>query len=243
MDLAPPVILVLHGVVMEYYSQKIPTVPRRPRSTIEVERNHSTPMFTLTEITTWEEEIKKSRFLAHAGPVSTPEDTFAFLERVKDPQAAHNCWAFRIDTNFRFSDDGEPKGTAGRPILVAIERQKLDDEYEQLVKQIEGLKAILGSDVKVRDVIRGEIETIREKFADERRTEIVAAAAGTFDAEDLIPEEDMVVTISHLGYILRYRDISASGPIKEVRQFLDRIDPAQLPILIGSKTLFANTAF
>jgi len=87
--------------------------------------------------------------------------------------------------------------------LTGLERQKLDNEYEQLVKEIAGLKAILGSESRVSGVIRDEILNIREKFADERRTEIVAAAAGVFDAEDLIPEEDMVVTISHLGYIKR----------------------------------------
>lgn len=97
-------------------------------------------MFTLSEITSFEEEIRKSRFLAHAGPVSSPDDTFAFLEKVKDPQATHNCWAFRIGTNFRFSDDGEPKGTAGRPILTAIERQKLDCVMVIVTRYFGGIK-------------------------------------------------------------------------------------------------------
>ena len=97
-------------------------------------------MFTLSGIITWEEEIRKSRFLAHAGPVAAPEDTFAFLERVKDPQATHNCWAFRIGTNFRFSDDGEPKGTAGKPILTAIERQKLDGVMIIVTRYFGGIK-------------------------------------------------------------------------------------------------------
>ena len=97
-------------------------------------------MFTLEQLSTFEEEIKKSRFVAHAGPVSSPEDTFAFLEQVKDSQATHNCWAFRIGTNFRFSDDGEPKGTAGRPILTAIERQKLDCVMVIVTRYFGGIK-------------------------------------------------------------------------------------------------------
>jgi uncharacterized YigZ family protein len=97
-------------------------------------------MFTLAEMAIFEEEIRKSRFVAHAGPVSTPDDTFAFLEQVKDAQATHNCWAFRIGTNFRFSDDGEPKGTAGRPILTAIERQKLDCVMVIVTRYFGGIK-------------------------------------------------------------------------------------------------------
>lgn len=83
-------------------------------------------MLTLDGIAIYEEEIKRSRFIARAISVSTPEDTFAFLEKVSEPEATHNCWAFRIGSNYRFSDDGEPKGTAGKPILTAIERQGLD---------------------------------------------------------------------------------------------------------------------
>ncbi len=87
--------------------------------------------------------------------------------------------------------------------LTGLERQKLDDEYLALIKEIERLKTILGSETTVRAVIREEILEVKAKFADARRTEIVPVAAGAFEAEDLIPEEDMVVTISHFGYIKR----------------------------------------
>lgn len=143
---------------------------------MEVERNYSSPMFTLSEITTWEEEIKKSRFLAHAGPVSTPEDTFAFLEQVKDPQAAHNCWAFRIGTSFRFSDDGEPKGTAGKPILTAIERQKLDSVMVVVTRYFGGIK--LGAGGLTRAY--GGVATACLK--DAPRKEVRPAAVVAFEA-------------------------------------------------------------
>lgn len=97
-------------------------------------------MLTLAGRCTCEEEIKKSRFIANAGPVSSPEDTFAFLETVSDPQATHNCWVFRIGTNYRFSEDGEPKGTVGKPMLGAIERLGLDHVMVVVTRYYGGIK-------------------------------------------------------------------------------------------------------
>jgi putative IMPACT (imprinted ancient) family translation regulator len=71
-------------------------------------------------------EARKSRFLARAAPVDTPEQALAWLHEIADPQATHNCWAYRIGGAYRSSDDGEPGGSAGRPILAAIEGQGVD---------------------------------------------------------------------------------------------------------------------
>ena len=70
--------------------------------------------------------VKKSRFLAQAAPAETPTQALAWLNQVADSDATHNCWAYRIGSAYRFSDDGEPGGTAGRPILSAIEGQGMD---------------------------------------------------------------------------------------------------------------------
>jgi len=71
-------------------------------------------------------ETKKSRFLAQAIPVESAEQALAWLHEIADPDATHNCWAYRIGTAYRFSDDAEPGGTAGRPILAAIDNQGFD---------------------------------------------------------------------------------------------------------------------
>jgi uncharacterized YigZ family protein len=81
---------------------------------------------TLAQPCRHQEEIRKSRFLALATPVESPEQALAFLREVSDPVATHNCWAYRIGQDYRFNDDGEPGGTAGRPILQAIEGQDMD---------------------------------------------------------------------------------------------------------------------
>ncbi|CAO3426503.1 IMPACT family protein [Azospirillum doebereinerae] len=83
-------------------------------------------MFTLKKTERFEQEVKKSRFLAVAGPVGSEEEARAFVAGCGSQDAGHNCWAFRIGGVYRFSDDGEPGGTAGRPILQAIEGQEMD---------------------------------------------------------------------------------------------------------------------
>ncbi|MFD0738607.1 IMPACT family protein [Lysobacter koreensis] len=71
-------------------------------------------------------EVKHSRFLVQAAAVETPAAALAFLDEVADPAATHNCWAYRIGAAYRSTDDGEPAGTAGRPILAAIDGQGYD---------------------------------------------------------------------------------------------------------------------
>jgi uncharacterized YigZ family protein len=81
---------------------------------------------TLVATATVMREIKKSRFLAVAGPVSDEAGAKAFIAANADQTANHNCWAWRIGQAYRFNDDGEPSGTAGKPILQAIDGQSLD---------------------------------------------------------------------------------------------------------------------
>ena len=86
--------------------------------------------------------------------------------------------------------------------LTGLEMEKLAKEYTEITEQIEGYEAILASDRVLLDVIREDIYEVKEKYRDERRTKI-AAKAEQFDVEDLIAEEEVIVTISHDGYIKR----------------------------------------
>ena len=86
--------------------------------------------------------------------------------------------------------------------LTGLERDKLQDEYNALVEQIKYLNSVLASEEMVMGIIKDEILEVKRKYADERRTEI-SALEGEIDMMDLIQEEDMVVTISHFGYVKR----------------------------------------
>lgn len=86
--------------------------------------------------------------------------------------------------------------------LTGLEREKINSEYEELQKNIAHFKKILENPAMVNQIIKEEIEDILARHGDERRTEILEEA-GEFNMEDLIAEEDMVVTISHEGYIKR----------------------------------------
>ncbi len=86
--------------------------------------------------------------------------------------------------------------------LTGLERDKIDKEYLELIKKIELYKSILASEKKVLEIIKDELKDLSEKFGDDRRTDI-APEAEELEIEDLIAEEDVVITISHAGYIKR----------------------------------------
>ena len=86
--------------------------------------------------------------------------------------------------------------------LSGLQREKLEEEYQELMKQIAYYKEILASETLVYNIIKDELLEIKEKFGDERLTKI-CAAEGEFNEEDLIKEEQVVITLSHFGYIKR----------------------------------------
>ncbi|WP_338471238.1 DNA gyrase subunit A [Niallia sp. XMNu-256] len=87
--------------------------------------------------------------------------------------------------------------------LTGLEREKIEEEYQELVKLIAELKAILADEEKVLEIIREELTEIKERFNDERRTEIVSGGLEDIEDEDLIPVENIVITLTHNGYIKR----------------------------------------
>jgi uncharacterized YigZ family protein len=105
-------------------------------------------MKTLAGGATIEQTIRNSRFVAHAGRVDTQSETLDFFESVADPSATHNCWAWILDHQYRFNDDGEPASTAGRPILAAIEGKQLDHVMVVVTRYYGGTKLGVGGLVR-----------------------------------------------------------------------------------------------
>jgi len=86
--------------------------------------------------------------------------------------------------------------------LTGLERQKIQEEYQEIIQAIERLRAILASEALLRQVIREELLALREAYADPRRTEILEETA-EISLEDMVADEEMVITVSHSGYIKR----------------------------------------
>lgn len=102
--------------------------------------DRGTLLHTLAAATQDEQIIRKSRFLTHAAPVDSPAAALQFIERISAADATHNCWAYRIGQEYRFNDDGEPSGTAGRPILAAIDGQQMDGVVVVVIRWFGGVK-------------------------------------------------------------------------------------------------------
>jgi thymidylate synthase len=96
--------------------------------------------FTLVGPCEYREEIRKSRFITLAGPIASPADAQAFIEQHSIADATHNCWAWKLADQYRSNDDGEPGGTAGRPILAAIEAQDFDQVVVLVIRWYGGIQ-------------------------------------------------------------------------------------------------------
>jgi uncharacterized YigZ family protein len=96
--------------------------------------------YTLSDLCEYREEIRKSRFITLAAPISSPADAQAFIEQHSDLNATHNCWAWKLGDQYRSTDDGEPGGTAGRPILAAIDAQDCDQVVVLVIRWYGGIQ-------------------------------------------------------------------------------------------------------
>jgi uncharacterized YigZ family protein len=103
---------------------------------------------TLAAAARFEQDIRKSRFVANAAPVDDPDAALAFFARAGVRDATHNCWAYRIGAQYRFNDDGEPSGTAGKPILAAIDGQGFDRVAVVVTRWFGGIKLGAGGLVR-----------------------------------------------------------------------------------------------
>jgi uncharacterized YigZ family protein len=105
-------------------------------------------------------EVKHSRFLAQAIPIASSDAAQPALAGLSDADASHNCWAWRVGDQYRSSDDGEPAGTAGRPILAAIDGQGYDRILVVVTRWFGGIK--LGAGGLVRAYGGAAAECLRQ---------------------------------------------------------------------------------
>jgi DNA gyrase subunit A len=128
------------------------------------------------------------------------DEIVAIIKKAKDVDAARETLMKR----FRLSEvQAQAILDMTLKRLTGLERQKIEEEYLELIKLIAKLKSILASKAKVLQLIKDELFELKKKYGDERRTEILMSETEDFSIEDLIAEEDMVITISHQGYIKR----------------------------------------
>ncbi len=166
-------------------------------------------------------EVKHSRFIAQAAPVEGAEAALAFVAQASDVAATHNCWAYRIGGEYRSSDDGEPAGTAGRPILAAIDGQGYDRVAVVVTRWYGGIK--LGAGGLVRAYGGSAAECLRTAA----RQPLVAMAtlriAGPFDALGSIH----AALAAHAATKTDER-FDADGAVLDLSLPADRIDDLKL---------------
>ncbi len=128
------------------------------------------------------------------------DEVVQLIKKSKDPESAKTALMKR----FKLSDI-QAKAILALTLqrLTGLERKKIEDEYRETIKLIEKLRAILASKDMRMEIIRDELLELKKNFGDERRTEIVEEAS-EFSIEDMIAEEDVVITITHNGFIKRY---------------------------------------
>jgi len=120
--------------------------------------------FTIAQTVTFEEEIKKSRFQAIASVVENEQQVKKFLEETKDISTTHQFWAWKIGHHVRFNDDGEPSGTAGRPILATIEGNDLTNVIVLVNRWYGGVKLGTGGLVRAYGGCAGQCLLLAEKI-------------------------------------------------------------------------------
>ncbi len=163
-------------------------------------------------------EIKHSRFIAHAAPITDPGAALQFLQQVAVPDATHNCWAYRHGNDYRSSDDGEPAGTAGRPILAAIDGQGFDRVMVVVIRWYGGIKLGAGG------LVRAYGGTAAECLRLAPRQPLIALA----DLDVHAPFEDLGTLHAALAAHLAEKQaetFTPSGVSLHLRLPADQVDP------------------
>jgi DNA gyrase subunit A len=162
-------------------------------------------------------ELRKARARAHIleglkVAIKFLDEVIALIRKAKDVPAARAGLLGRFKLS-EIQADAILEMRLQR--LTALEREKVDDEYKELIKTIAYYEDILGDERKVLDIVKAELRDVKQRFGDPRRTRITGKDAELLE-EDLIPDADVVITLTHNGYIKRlpldtYRRQSRGG--------------------------------
>jgi uncharacterized YigZ family protein len=157
---------------------------------------------TLTDIAQHQEVVKDSAFIAYAGRADGPDEAMRFLRAVleRHADASHLCWAYKIGPRYRFSDGGEPGGTAGQPILRAIEGQGLDHVVVGVIRYFGGTKLGAGGLMRAYGGVAAE-------------------ALRTAPRKEETPRETLSVEVAfeHLGAL--YRLLESHGALDRAEDY------------------------
>ena len=164
--------------------------------------------------------VRKSRFLAQAIALDNSELAPAFLDSMGEADATHNCWAYRIGDVYRSSDDGEPAGTAGRPILAAIDGQHCDRVLVVVARWFGGIK--LGAGGLVRAYGRAASECLRNAAKTPLIELARIAIACSFDHVGIVHQ-----LIAQFGAVKRAETFTDDGLSFDIELPRDRMEALQ----------------
>ncbi len=184
-------------------------------------------------------ELRKAQERAHIleGLIIASQNIDEVIHIIRSSQSTEDARA-KLTERFNLSDAQTAAIVEMRlKQLTGLEQDKLRDAYNEVMALIAHLEDILNNDEVCRELIKSELVEIRDKYGDERRTDI-DYAAGDFNAEDFYPDDDMIITISHLGYIKRtalseFRTqnrggVGAKGSDTRDEDFIEHIYPASM---------------
>lgn len=178
--------------------------------------------FTIAHSVTFEEDIKKSRFQAIATIVENEQQVKTFLEQTKDLSTTHQCWAWKIGHNVRFNDDGEPSGTAGRPILAIIEGNDLTNVIVLVNRWYGGIKLGTGGLVRAYGGCAGQCLVLAEKIQLIEKKEILFAC---------LFNEWAIIQYELIQQQIEYQEqYTQTGVVIEARIQVHQIEPLKLKL-------------
>lgn len=178
--------------------------------------------FTIASTVTFEEDIKKSRFQAIAAVVENEQQVKNFLEQYRDSSTTHQCWAWKIGHQVRFNDDGEPSGTAGRPILATIEGNELTNVIVLVNRWYGGIKLGTGGLVRAYGGCAGQCLLLAEKIELIEKKDIQFACL--FNEWAIIQYELMQQQIDY------QESYTETGVVVEARVQVHQIAPLKLKL-------------